>query len=104
MPSFKPEFSQLPQSVQHVVELLIKVSKPESIILFGSRARKTHRENSDFDFAIKSKKCSEANWIKLLVDIDDQPYTLFKLDIVEVEKVNPEYLKNIETDGVTIYG
>lgn len=48
--------TSFPQSeaplLEEMVQIIIRVAEPEKIILFGSRAKGTAREDSDYDFLI----------------------------------------------------
>jgi predicted nucleotidyltransferase len=52
--STTPCLQLLPGSIQELTRRIIQELAPEEIILFGSRARGAHRENSDFDIAVKA--------------------------------------------------
>jgi predicted nucleotidyltransferase len=41
-----------PQIIQEIVRRIVKVSQPEKVILFGSRARGTARSTSDIDLLV----------------------------------------------------
>ena len=104
MPAFQDTLSRLPESVQRVVEEVVKRVMPSQIILFGSRARGDHRDNSDFDLALKGRSCSDDQWNRLLVDLRDEPLTLYSIDLVESELLSEDYLANIKSDGRQLYG
>ena len=97
------QFSQLPDSIQNVLNEAIGMLKPEQIILFGSRARGDHRENSDFDIAFKGIK-DKSIWNQFLLKISEDPLTLYKLDLVRIETLSKDYHDNIKKDGVVLYG
>ena len=40
------------QLLQTIVEIIVKETNPEQVILFGSRAKGTAQEGSDFDFLV----------------------------------------------------
>lgn len=103
MSAFTTAFYGIPKTVQTVIEALVAELVPQRVILFGSRARGDHRENSDFDIAIEGKTCTDEQWRMTLAKIADSPFTLFPLDVVEVETLSSEYRKNIEKEGVTLY-
>ena len=104
MPGFTKNFEALPESIQNFLRYVAKEVTPEQIILFGSRARGTHRPNSDFDLAVKKASLPAATWAKVLVDLDSEPYTLHKIDLVHYEKLDDSYIQNIKKEGVVIYG
>ena len=93
----------LPQSVQKIIELIISKTKPEKIILFGSRARGDNRENSDFDIACIFKQKNEQAWSHLLVNLHEEVMTLWSVDLVDYSELSEEYKNNIKKEGVTLY-
>lgn len=67
------------------------------LVLFGSRARGDFHERSDIDLAVYGMP--PENQTSFWLDAEELP-TLLKLDIVHVA---PEFLSNIEKDGVILY-
>ena len=48
--------------LQKMIEVIVEVSAPEKVILFGSRAKGTARDESDYDFLIiKSRSYFEVH-------------------------------------------
>lgn len=73
----------------------------QRLVLFGSRARRDNRYNSDIDLAVYGMP--QENQGSFWMDCEDLP-TLLKFDIVHIhEGMNPAFLQNIEKDGVTLY-
>lgn len=74
----------------------------EKIVLFGSRARKSNRFNSDIDLAV----FPDANFNQkgaLSADLDEIN-TLLKIDVVFVTSdLDPKLLASINNEGVVIY-
>lgn len=99
---FSTAFNSIPESIQEVIRILMK-AQPQEIILFGSRARGTFRKNSDFDIAVKNKSCDENTWNSLLSDIQENPVTLYSVDIVEYEKLLQPYKNQIDKEGITLW-
>lgn len=93
----------LPSAVQSVLALLVERARPQQVLLFGSRARGDHRENSDFDVAIVGRQCSVDEWNRLMADIEDLPLTLHTVEIVEIERLGEEYRKSIRREGKPLY-
>ncbi|MHC1724276.1 MAG: HI0074 family nucleotidyltransferase substrate-binding subunit [Aminipila sp.] len=72
----------------------------EKIVLFGSRARKDNRANSDIDMAIFGMPEQKRTFF--WNDIDNLP-TLLKFDIVHIsEGTDTKLLNNIEKEGVIL--
>lgn len=103
MKKFDLKFSTLPESIQKLVKLGIEWVQPQEVILFGSRARGDHRENSDFDFAFKGLGCP-ADWSRFTAIYNEEPVTLWKVDLLIYEETSANYRKNIDREGVVLYG
>ena len=101
---YTAEFGRLPDSMKEVIRTVVERSNPSEVVLFGSRARGDNRSNSDFDVALRGRSCSESDWNSLVVDLADQAGTLFSMDLVEVEKIGPDYRLNIDKEGKLLYG
>lgn len=69
------------------------------MILFGSRARGTHRERSDIDIAVYGGNFDSFYW-----DIKENVHSLLIFDIVEADgDISEELREEIVKDGVVIY-
>lgn len=76
---------------EEILEKIIKICKENQIkeaILFGSRAKGTAHEKSDFDIAVSGAKDIEA----FKEQIEEIP-TLYSFDIVDLEECTNELLK-----------
>lgn len=72
----------------------------EKVVLFGSRARRTHLEKSDIDLAVYGCK----NFNDFYFDTQEKVWTLLNFDLVDMEQgVSEELRQEIERDGVVIY-
>ena len=66
--------------------------------VFGSRARGDHKKYSDLDLAIESEKQIAS---KTLMELQEQfaaSSLPFKVDLVELQKIEPDFRKNIQGD------
>ena len=71
----------------------------KKVLLFGSRARGSHRERSDVDIAVLGGDFDDFYW-----DIKEKVYSLLMFDVVELDMGISEDLKHeIERDGIIIY-
>ena len=93
---------QLPKSLQNVISLSIQLLDPKQILLFGSRARNTHRDTSDFDLAFRGL-AKPGEWARFQAEVGEQPLTLHKLDLLVYETTSEAYRKNIDAEGVVLY-
>jgi uncharacterized protein len=96
------QFAKLPTTLQKFIDYLIQSLNVTKIVLFGSRARGTARDNSDYDFAIWLKERSK--WPELIATAEEQNFTLLPCDFVIYNELPLEYKKNIDREGLLIYG
>jgi predicted nucleotidyltransferase len=86
-----------------LVQEIVRVAKPSKVLLFGSRARGDFRGNSDVDLCVVGKRCDELLWNRLLISVQEDLYTLLKVDLVEFEKLSTIHQNEINKDGVILY-
>lgn len=78
---------------------IAKKNKIKKVILFGSRARGTHKERSDIDLAVSGGNAGE-----FYSDLEDDAWTLLMFDVVDIDNgISEELKKEIDRDGVVIY-
>ena len=69
------------------------------VILFGSRARGDYKKTSDIDLATTG-----GNYTKFALDVDETTSTLLKFDIVDLDGIVQEELKeSIRQEGKILY-
>ena len=79
---------------------LARVYGAEKLVLFGSRARRTHGERSDIDLAVYG--CLQFRDFAFAVD--EEVETLLSFDLVDMEtEISPQLADEIARDGVMIY-
>lgn len=75
----------------------------ERVIIFGSRAKGTHKDGSDIDLAVFAPTMSEQHFTALWNQLDALPLT-FKIDVLHWNKLGNERLKNrIPVEGKVLY-
>ena len=74
----------------------------DSVILYGSRARGTHRERSDIDLAVVCPDASSRDWLDMTDIIDEAP-TLLKIDLVLYDEMQDEFRNEIDREGIVLY-
>lgn len=87
--------------LKKIVEQVLQHCNPKKIVLFGSRARGDYREKSDYDISVSG--INESNYAEVLNAIDDNDYTLRKIDLLKYENLNEEYQNSVNTEGITLY-
>ena len=90
----------IPDRVMHDIFRFAQKNGITKVILFGSRARGTHTERSDIDLAV-----SGGNYLDFYYNVQEESHTLLIFDVVNLDqKISEELKKEIEIDGVVIYG
>ena len=90
----------LPDRVIEDLRRLAEQHYVSKLVLFGSRARGTHRPKSDIDIAVWG--CE--NFPSFALDVDEKVWTLLPFDVVDMDDtLLPELADEIERDAVTIY-
>lgn len=89
----------IPDRVLKDIISMAKKCNIQKVILFGSRARGTHRERSDIDIAVSGDDFDEFYWM-----VNEEAWTLLMFDIVDLNKrISDELKKEIERDGIVLY-
>ena len=89
-----------------IIESAKRMLPVKKIILFGSRARGTAKERSDYDFAFKLEPTSDKSrkWVLFCGFVDEQAPTLLNIDTVDLSSSLPlELREEIEQEGRVIY-
>ena len=75
----------------------------ERVILYGSRARGTHKPFSDVDITLLGVGLTRSHLSRLMADIDESSLPYF-FDISLFAKLtNPDLIEQIEQTGVVLY-
>jgi predicted nucleotidyltransferase len=90
-----------------VIAFVVKTAReticPEELILFGSRARRDHKEKSDYDFAFLQIKNPDA-WARFVLKIEEDVPTLSQVDLVNFDEIDSAFKAVIQKEGVIIHG
>ena len=85
-------------------EVFTQFNAIEEVILFGSRARGTHKNASDVDLAIKGKNIDLNTLSKLTFILEEETNLPYFFDVVGYDKISDEALKRaIDEGGEKIY-
>ena len=91
------------QVTDQISQVLARFPQVEKAILFGSRAKGTHKPGSDIDLAITGNKLDLRLLNAISIELDDLllPYTF---DLAIHHHIdNPELLRHIERAGQVFY-
>jgi nucleotidyltransferase substrate binding protein (TIGR01987 family) len=84
--------------LRRCLEILVQLTHPERIWLFGSRARGDNEDRSDFDLALKSSQLPETDRWRIELQLETLP-TLRRFDLVWLEGAGEELRRQITKDG-----
>lgn len=103
--SKRPEFTEREEKVfAYLMDAAKKSSAIQSLILFGSRARRDHRDRSDYDIAVNAPRMTDTAWAKWALDVKEGAPTLCGVDLVRMSKqVSMALVAEVKSEGVTIY-
>jgi predicted nucleotidyltransferase len=94
-------FAQAQDDCRNIVGLIARKYKPSRIYQWGSLLdRAIFWEHSDIDLAVEGLAGAQA-YFALLGDADQQ--TRFPIDIVELERVEPEFAESIRIRGIVVW-
>ena len=80
-----------------------KSSKVEKLILFGSRAKGTHKNESDIDLVVFGEQITYKDYLQLYLQLDDIGM-LHKIDLINFNTITSKELQDhIKRVGIIIY-
>ena len=86
-----------------IVEEILKVCKPDEIILFGSRAKGNFRKGSDIDIAVKGCREKTFRERRKLRERLNALAGLYSVDLIFYEDVDDSMRKIIDETGVVVW-
>lgn len=93
----------LPQTLQSIIDVIASYPCVEQAILYGSRAKGTHRTGSDIDICLMGEQVSLDTQLHMAAQLDDLP-TLYTFDLSIYHAIqNPQLLAHIDRVGKVLY-
>lgn len=93
---------KVPMIPERVLQEILQFARDagvERLVLFGSRARGTHSERSDIDFAVYG-----GDFDAFYFRVQEETESLLEFDLIDMHrKVSPSLLEEIEREGIEIY-
>jgi len=91
-----------PEHLEKIRRIFRSYPQIEQVILFGSRAKGTHREGSDVDLALKGKALDSRLLTRIALDYDAL-YLPWKLDVILYDTIeNPDLKDHVDRVGVPL--
>ena len=82
-----------------VKDLFSKYITSGKLTLYGSRARGTHHDRSDYDIAYEIKSGAKNNFLAALIEPE---FTLYKIDLLDYSSASKELKSAVDTEGKLI--
>jgi predicted nucleotidyltransferase len=83
---------------------IVKNHLPDSrLIMFGSRAKHTNRENSDYDIAIIWKEKIPGKIYFAIQEELDNLYTLKTIDLIDFYNLDEGFKEIVKKEGLILY-
>lgn len=90
--------ASLPESVQAILTMARQDLQPTEILLFGSRARGTSTDTSDFDIAFRGVE-DDVRWTAFYNYVIHEAPTLYGMDVVRYENASSDLRARIDEEG-----
>jgi predicted nucleotidyltransferase len=94
--------ASLDKVINEIADIVRLFSNPDNIILFGSRAHGLDRERSDIDIAVIDDAVTDRQ-MRQIREAIESIRTLYKIDIVWLNRVDEEFRQEIIRAGKVIY-
>lgn len=97
------QYGLKPEVIEQIIGVFAAHPEVEQALLYGSRAKGTHRPASDIDLCLKGEKLTLPLLLKIGNELDDLllPY---KIDLsIHHELDNPDLIEHIQRVGVVFY-
>lgn len=92
------------QLYKEIVHIVTQKITPEKIILFGSRANKTHSKTSDVDIAIVGDNITDTDMSLIRDAMNHHIHTPLKFDLLHYNRIKKDALrKDIMEQGEILY-
>ena len=88
---------------QKIIEIISSHLADSKIILFGSRAKGTNRERSDYDVAIIWKEKIPSGIYSYIQEELDNLYTLKTIDLIDFYSLETDFQEIVEKEGCILY-
>lgn len=92
------------RDIENIIRASMELPEIEEVILFGSRAKGTHKNGSDVDIAIKGVSITDKTTKRLNSKLNEELPLPYFIDVVHYETIqNRELVEHIDRAGKVIY-
>ena len=94
------KYRLLEKQLKEITEIFASYQEIDEAILFGSRAKGTHKEASDVDIVIKGENVTYSFVAKLKSHLEEDTYLPYFFDVIAYKTITSDELK----EHIRIYG
>jgi predicted nucleotidyltransferase len=87
---------------KRALEILVQLTKPKRLGLFGSRARQDHKMGSDYDFSLEYPIMGSGDRWKVTEALEMLP-TLRQFDVVWLDTASEILKEQVSKEGICLY-
>lgn len=99
-----PDHGLSKSDLKAIREVLGQFPEVEQGIIFGSRAKGTHKNGSDVDLALKGSELTFEQATRISYLLNEETLMPYKFDVVQYETIkSDELIDHIDRVGITIY-
>jgi len=99
-----PDHGLCQSDLEAIREILGHFPGVEQGIIFGSRAKGTHKNGSDVDLALKGSELSFEQATRISYLLNEETLMPYQFDVVQYETIKSDELQgHIDRVGITIY-
>ena len=94
----------LNRDLKQIIASIKDFPEIDAVVLFGSRAKGTHKIASDVDLAIKGRSITYETVVRLADRLNEEKPLPYYFDVLHYESISePSLLEHIDRVGVVIY-
>lgn len=97
-------YGLLDRDLKHIIDSIQDFPEISSVVLFGSRAKGTHKTASDVDLAIKGEAITYDTVVRLSSMLNEEKPLPYFFDVQHYENISELLLlKHIDRVGIVLY-
>lgn len=94
--------AEVEKNITKIIHTILELTQPKQIIWFGSRVHGTAHRYADYDIALAGAELDHRAERHLKEALDDK-LGIYTVDLIDIEKVDPEFKARIVQSGVVVY-
>jgi len=98
------QFGLTRKDIETITAVLARHPQVDAAMIFGSRAKGTHRRGSDVDIALKGPRLDYRTVVEISYFLNEETIMPYHFDVLSVHAIdNPDLIDHINRVGVVFY-